>query len=245
MVQIFHTSTQTSAQKFENELKRIYYVTPTSYLELINTFKTLLDIKRKEVMALKNRYSNGYDCLVSTEAAVNIMQEELEALLPEVIQTGKDTAAKLIVVSEETEAADKVKESVAKEEADAQKIADSANAIKTDCETQLASAIPALKAAEDAVNCIQKGDIAVLKGLANPPPDVRLVTGVVCMFFGIKPDKIPDPNGGNKKVDDYWKKSVTMMQDTQFLRKLIDYDKEGIGQDLIDKIQDTIQKPNF
>ena len=162
------------------------------------------------------------------------MQEELEALLPEVIQTGKDTAAKLIVVSEETEAADKVKESVAKEEADAQKIADSANAIKTDCETQLASAIPALKAAEDAVNCIQKGDIAVLKGLANPPPDVRLVTGVVCMFFGIKPDKIPDPNGGNKKVDDYWKKSVTMMQDTQFLRKLIDYDKEGIGQPLID-----------
>jgi dynein heavy chain, axonemal len=54
-------------------------------LELINTFKTLLDIKRKEVMALKNRYADGYDCLVSTEAAVNIMQEELEALLPEVI----------------------------------------------------------------------------------------------------------------------------------------------------------------
>jgi len=85
MVQIFHTSTQTSAQKFENELKRIYYVTPTSYLELINTFKTLLDIKRKEVLALKNRYADGYDCLVSTEASVNIMQEELEALLPEVI----------------------------------------------------------------------------------------------------------------------------------------------------------------
>ena len=54
-------------------------------------------------------------------------------------------------MSEETEAADKIKESVAKEEADAQKIADSANAIKTDCETQLASAIPALKKAEEAV----------------------------------------------------------------------------------------------
>jgi len=50
MVMIFHTTTQTSAHKFENELKRIYYVTPTSYLELINTFKTLLDIKRKEVL---------------------------------------------------------------------------------------------------------------------------------------------------------------------------------------------------
>lgn len=80
MVQIFHTSTQTSATKFQDELKRIYYVTPTSYLELINTFKTLLDVKRKEVMALKNRYANGYECLVSTEKNVNVMQKELEDL---------------------------------------------------------------------------------------------------------------------------------------------------------------------
>lgn len=49
MVMKFHTTTQTAAAKFEQELRRVYYVTPTSYLELINTFKTLLDIKRKEV----------------------------------------------------------------------------------------------------------------------------------------------------------------------------------------------------
>jgi len=40
----------------------------------------------------------------------------------------------------------------------------------------LAEAIPALKAAEDAVNCITKGDIAVLKGFAKPPAAVGLVT---------------------------------------------------------------------
>jgi dynein heavy chain len=39
MVQIFHTSTEDAAEKFKNELRRIYYVTPTSYLELISTFK--------------------------------------------------------------------------------------------------------------------------------------------------------------------------------------------------------------
>jgi hypothetical protein len=47
---------------------------------------------------------------------------------------------------------------------------------------------------------------------------------------------VPDPNGGNKKVPDYWKKSIAMMQDTQFLTKLINYDKEGIQEDLIQKI---------
>ena len=82
MVQIFHTSTEKAAIRFKNELKRIYYVTPTSYLELISTFKTLLGEKRKEVSALRDRYSNGYDCLISTEKNVNIMQKELEDLQP-------------------------------------------------------------------------------------------------------------------------------------------------------------------
>jgi dynein heavy chain len=47
-------------EKFFKELKRIYYVTPTSYLELINTFKTLLKEKRTEVKNLKDRYANGF-----------------------------------------------------------------------------------------------------------------------------------------------------------------------------------------
>jgi dynein heavy chain len=50
MVQTFHTTTQEQAIKFKAELGRIYYVTPTSYLELINTFKSLLAEKRKEIM---------------------------------------------------------------------------------------------------------------------------------------------------------------------------------------------------
>jgi dynein heavy chain len=60
MVQNFHTSTEIMKDKFFKELKRIYYVTPTSYLELISTFKTLLKEKRTEVKNLKDRYANGY-----------------------------------------------------------------------------------------------------------------------------------------------------------------------------------------
>jgi dynein heavy chain len=82
MVQIFHSSTSESSVKFKNELGRIYYVTPTSYLELINTFKTLLADKRKEIMALKDRYGNGYDCLIDTEKNVTKMKQELEDLQP-------------------------------------------------------------------------------------------------------------------------------------------------------------------
>ena len=38
----FHKSSMTLAKRFWNELRRYYYTTPTSYLEMITTFKSLL-----------------------------------------------------------------------------------------------------------------------------------------------------------------------------------------------------------
>ena len=50
----FHVSTQQLSKKFHLQLDRHNYVTPTSYLELIQTFKSLLDKQRQ------------YDCLFSS-----------------------------------------------------------------------------------------------------------------------------------------------------------------------------------
>jgi dynein heavy chain len=47
--QFFHSNTVEQSVNFKLELKRNYYVTPTSYLELITTFKTLLAEKRLEL----------------------------------------------------------------------------------------------------------------------------------------------------------------------------------------------------
>jgi len=49
MMQIFHKSTSDWADDFFKNLGRKYYVTPTSYLEMIVTFKTLLAERRLQV----------------------------------------------------------------------------------------------------------------------------------------------------------------------------------------------------
>jgi len=49
MCQEFHTTTLRLSDRFLAELERHNYVTPTSYLEMINTFKTLLQNKRDQV----------------------------------------------------------------------------------------------------------------------------------------------------------------------------------------------------
>jgi len=73
MVQFFHESTITWAHKFYSELMRKYYVTPTSYLELIITFQSLLDEKRRQTDASIKKYENGFNQIIQTEKSVGIM----------------------------------------------------------------------------------------------------------------------------------------------------------------------------
>ena len=57
MCMMFHQSVRTLAHDFLMQLQRHYYATPTSYLELIATYKTLLAAKRTQVYTLKHRSS--------------------------------------------------------------------------------------------------------------------------------------------------------------------------------------------
>ena len=74
----FHESVRLMSQRYYDTLRRHNYVTPTSYLELILTFKNLLARKRDEILLLKNRYLTGLDKLqfaasqVCRSAAQNI-----------------------------------------------------------------------------------------------------------------------------------------------------------------------------
>lgn len=49
---LFHESVQELSKKFLAKDRRHVYVTPTSYLELINSYKTLLGKKQSEVLSL-------------------------------------------------------------------------------------------------------------------------------------------------------------------------------------------------
>ena len=59
-----------SHSRYLNELGRHNYVTPTSYLELINSFKTLLQKKQDETMKAKRRYVVGLEKLAFAASQV-------------------------------------------------------------------------------------------------------------------------------------------------------------------------------
>ena len=58
--------------RFMNKLGRKNYVTPTSYLELIGSFKDLITAKQTSVMKQKTRYVTGLEKLAFAASQVDI-----------------------------------------------------------------------------------------------------------------------------------------------------------------------------
>jgi dynein heavy chain len=235
MCQFFHSDTTELAAKMMSALRRPYYVTPTAFLELIQTFKTLLAKKRKEVGDLKFKYENGLEKLTTTEGAVASMQEELIALQPQLVKKNGEVGEMKVVAGAEKEKVEVVVAAVGEDKAKADQAAAEARHMKEDCEADLAEAMPALEAAMAALNTLTQKDISEVKAMKSPPQPVRLVMQAVCILKGIKPVKAKDKDTG-AAFDDYWPASMKMVGESGFLKSLQEFDKDNMATPIVKKI---------
>ena len=241
-----HESVAALAERFLQELQRNYYVTPTSYLELINTFSTLLDERREFVSKQRDRYDNGLDKLMSTAEQVETMEKELVALQPVLVTKTKEVNELMAKIKVDTIDANAQKEVVAKDEAVANEQAAAADALKKDCEKDLAAALPALEAALAALNTLKKADIDEVKGMKMPPDGVVLVMRGLITLMEVKCEKKADPDNPTKKVMDWWGTAKKeFLVDPKFLNRLYDFDKDSIPDEVVEKMQDIINDEAF
>uniref|UniRef100_A0A8B9MGM6 Dynein axonemal heavy chain 3 n=1 Tax=Accipiter nisus TaxID=211598 RepID=A0A8B9MGM6_9AVES len=245
MCKYFQESVRELSISYYTTLRRHNYVTPTSYLELILTFKTLLNSKRQEVDMMRSRYLMGLQKLDFASSQVAEMQKELTALQPELIQTSAETDKMMIQIEKETTEVDAKKELVSADEKEANEAAAVAKAIKDECEGDLAEAMPALEAALAALDTLNPSDISLVKSMQNPPGPVKLVMESICVMKGTKPERKPDPSG-SKMVEDYWGPSRKILGDLKFLESLKAYDKDNIPPAIVKRIRERfIDHPDF
>ncbi|XP_046303228.1 dynein axonemal heavy chain 7 isoform X2 [Marmota monax] len=246
MCKSFHTSTVNLSTSFYDELQRYNYVTPTSYLELISTFKLLLEKKRSEVMKMKKRYEVGLEKLDSAAAQVATMQYELEALQPQLKVASKEVDEMMVIIERESVEVAKTEKIVKADEIVANEQAMAAKAIKDECDADLAGALPILESALSALDTLTAQDITVVKSMKSPPAGVKLVMEAICILKGIKADKIPDPTGSGKKIEDFWGPAKRLLGDIRFLQSLHEYDKDNIPPAYMNIIRKSyIPNPDF
>ena len=238
MCQEFHTDTINLSTKYERDLKRINYVTPTSYLELITAYKTSLGTKRTDVYGRKNRYEIGLEKLAHAEESVYKMQDELRELQPVLAQSQVDTEALMEQIQAKLPGVEEKRTEVGAETAKAQIEKDSCQQQKDSVQADLAEALPALKAAMKALDTIKPAEINEVKALTNPPMGVRRVCESVCVMLRIGPNRVPDPERPGKKLNDYWAPSQKMLSDSKFIQTLKTYDKDNIDVDIVEQIKE-------
>lgn len=140
----FHESVRLLSERFLAELRRHNYVTPAAYLELIRTFKQLLQRKRDELTKLRNRYLGGLEKLDFAAQEISKMKEELVRLQPELVSAGAEADALLERVAKDKVEVDAQRTVVATDQMIANQRQAAAQSIKDECEADLAEAMPIL-----------------------------------------------------------------------------------------------------
>ena len=232
------------SQRYLDEMQRHYYVTPTSYLELINTFKGLLNKQRTEVFEQKARYDNGLSKLLETADQVNEMQKYLEELQPELVEATIATDKLLVVITADRKVANEQSIIVAGEAEKCNAQAVEASTLKKSCEDDLAEAIPALEAAERALKNLDKSDITEMKAMKKPSPAIKSVMAACCIMLGVKPDK--KMKEGDPRIDPYWQPAVkNLLNDARFLQRLQNYDRDNMDPNVVTKAKEFTEDPEF
>lgn len=149
---------------FLQKLRRHNYVTPTSYIEMINQFKLLLGEKSKEVRDMMNKYKNGYTMIIEAEKSVGILQKNLIQLVPELEKAAAETAVILEKTNKAKEEAEIVKSRVSVEEEVASRKAEAAKKISDECQSDMEAVKPKIDEAKSGLDKIDPKDFEFLKG---------------------------------------------------------------------------------
>jgi dynein heavy chain, axonemal len=209
-----HRSVCTFSAQFMEELRRHNYVTPKNYLDFISNYRSSLTANRNRISNVAARLDGGLQKLIQAASEVAAMKKDLsEAKV--IVEAATKECNELIAVISSSRVEVEAKGQAATQKEEQLKV-DSVNIAieKEEAEGALAEAIPALEEAAAALQDLKKDDITELRTFNKPSAYVQKVCECVVHLKGGK--------------DTSWNGAKVMMSDGQFLRSLVDFDKDSL-----------------
>ncbi|KOB72814.1 Dynein heavy chain 6, axonemal, partial [Operophtera brumata] len=225
-----HEDADAMTDRLYNEIRRYFYTTPSSYLDLLKLYLQLLDKKQQQIIRGRDRISCGLSKLYETYEVVGVMEQQVREMEPILAKKADEGIALVNRLKIEQKSADEVKHAVMKDEAAAKIKAEEVKQIADEAKADLALAMPAMEAAQNALKALNKADINELKAFLKPPALVRFVMEPICILFGSKPD---------------WDNTKKLLGDVNFIGKLEEYDKDHISDAILKKIKVYLVHKDF
>lgn len=214
-----HLSIADANVQFKELERRFNYTTPTSYLELINFYKSLLGKKQGAIKDQIERLEMGLGIMKQTTEKVDGLKQLLEVKMVDVEHEKAKTNELIEIVGKESLDAQKEADAAAIQAEETDKIANAAKEEKAQADAELAEAIPAMERATEAVNCLEIKMIQELKALGSPPEDC-VVIAKACLIL-IK----------DEKKNYAWNNAQKMMNNPkQFIDQVQAFDGDNIAE---------------
>jgi dynein heavy chain len=170
------------------------------------------------------------------------MQENLIKLQPELKRAAEQTEIKMKEVAIKKAEADILKSSISGEEKIVADAVSSATAIKEDCNRELELALPDLRAAEDAVKCINKSEIDTVKKFTNPNQIIKLVLKGLVLILDPNPKETMKDEKTLKNVTNWWVASVRILGDN-LVKKLEEFRIDLVEEKTISNLGKFLNDP--
>lgn len=225
-----HVAVAEASTKMQLEQRRINYVTPTNYLELVTGYMTMMKEKSKDIGLSADKLRNGLGKLDDARVQVGSMSADLVVKQGICTKKSKECEELLGVIVVERSKADQQAAIVEADSIRIEKEAKETKILADDATRDLEKAMPALEAAMDALEKLDKKSISEVKAYAKPPEMVMLTLCAVMTVMEKQPS---------------WAQAKTELNDTNFLQRIKGFDKDNIKEATLRKMEKYIKNPQF
>ncbi|KAI3378322.1 hypothetical protein SNEBB_011029, partial [Seison nebaliae] len=207
-------------------------ITPRHFLDFINHFVKLYSEKVSELTDEKIHLNVGLKKLLDTVADVENLQKTLSVKRIELEKKNDLAAAKLKeMLRGQKEAEEKKNHSTTLSE----KIAidqEEIKVTKAQVMEQLDKVEPAVRAAEQAVQGIERRNLVEIRSLSSPPALVKMTLESVCLIIG-------------EETTD-WKMIRGILKRDNFISAILNFDTDTINKQMVDKFTKLyLSNPNY
>ena len=223
-----HQSVVAYSARFQEELRRVNYVTPKNFLDFISQYLTLLSEKDKLTQSQCDRLDAGLLKITEASGQLQELNSKLEA---QKVTLAEKTAACATLLEEISTSTAEVQAKQKEAEKTAAEIAEQSVQIskeKKEAEDALAVALPALEEAKVALKDLDKADVTEIRSFAKPPPQVQTVCECIVLMLNGK--------------DISWKAAKGLMTDPNFLSTLLNMDVDAIKEKNVKTINEKLKK---
>ena len=227
-----HDTTNQKAEQMREQIHRHTYVTPSSFIDLVRGFRTMLQSKKVSIIEQRDKLANGMSKLEETKVTVNEMREELKVQDARLQEKSAEVSKATESIQARQHIAEEQQTLVASEKVKIEQTKRAALADLAEAQTDLDRAMPTLLEAQAALDKLDKNDINEVKSYKTPAAMIRTVMEAVQTAL-------------HRKLD--WDEAKKSLSEPKFIDMLKTYHEahDMTDQKLLNALEKYVKRNDF